>query len=174
MEPPSILDRLLQEIEHSRGYNPKAAYQGFIETGPTRRSLTDEYKIVDPVKPQAMVVPKVLPAGVRSPSARGTPAKIEPIKGRLTLEDFDLTEADLVPGRANKAGRTTKPMKKEELSNIARQIKQHEKAQGGIQHFHSIPSTRAPLVAALRKYFGLAPSEDEEEETAEKKTRKRR
>lgn len=174
MGSPSILDSLHTEIEQSKGYNTKAAFQGLIERGPVRRTLTDEYKLVDPIQPQTMVVPKVLPAGVRSPSARGTPAKLETIEGRLSLEDLDLTEEDLVPGRANKAGRTTQPMKKDELYRIAKQIKDHEKETGGVQHFHSIPNKRAPLVAALRKYFGLAPADEDEEEVPEKKPQKRR
>lgn len=169
----SILDQLIQEVDQDQGFNTRASYQELIEKGRQKKALTDKYALVQPIKPQEMVVPKVLPAGVRSPNAKGTPSKLESIEGRLTLEDVGLTEQDLMPERANKAGRTAKSMKKDDLYKIAQQIKAHEKEQGVVQHFRSIPPTRAPLVAELRKYFGLAPTDEDDENTENERPKKK-
>lgn len=169
------LGTLLKNIKDSKGINRQGTFQKYIEQKRTKIGLTDEYVLVDPLESKNMVVPKVIPAGVRSPSVRGTPAKIEPIRERLSLEDLGITERDLSGARANPADRKgSKTATKTELLRVAKAINDHEKEQGRKKYFANITSKkREELLDLLREYFDLEPLNLSKEESSTKKSSKK-
>lgn len=154
----SVLAAFLGEITPTDGYNRYGSYQRLISRTLTSSEYNDEQLLVDPQElTKKLVIPRVLPAGTRTPSPQGTPAKIAPPPDRLTLDYFGIKETDLRLTRANAAGSVKSSVTVSSLSTIIKQINEHEPERGREKLISQIPRTKDKQVPLLREYFGLPP-----------------
>ena len=162
----TLLAAFLNEIAVSDGINRFGSYQRLVSRSLMPSEFTDEQLLVDPhERPKNLIIPRVLPAGTRTPSPQGTPAKIAPPPDRLTLDFFGMQESDLRLLRANAAGAPKSSITVSNLSAFIKQINEHEVNRGREKLISQIPRTKDKQVPLLREYFGLPPLDQTGEST---------
>lgn len=152
------LAAFLSEVSPTDGFNRYGSYQRLVSRSLVSSEYNDEQLLIDPQDlTKKLVIPRVLPAGTRTPSPQGTPAKIAPPPDRLTLEHFGIKESDLRLTRANAAGSVKSTVTIQQLSSIIGDINKHELERRGVKIISQIPRTKDKQVPLLREYFGLPP-----------------